>query len=1418
MTKHSPPPPPAAPARPQPGKKAKSMARILIWTGRALAGVVALILMLGLGLMLFAYSPSGGPALARLTSGLINGLNTGIELKVGSIRLQWPLRLMAQDVHLTDYEGEWLNAPLVEVSLKPASLLPSQGAWQLQAQTALVRQAVWSRLPVFAPEPEGAEPAPLQEPTPLTLMPDWLSVVADSILLEDVRIGAAALGLSPQEPYIPAFSSVQMALQGHISALRAQAEIHAEIRPVPAPAKAPTEPDSTASPENPPVNPAATPANTPSSPAHESLPTGPPAVTRLLLKAEWKDNTLTLNNRIEDTALLAPHLPEPSLPIILRGTMPKDQASTDQANTRQTGSDTAGPQTLPLTSGPTESPLPPAHLAILGDITMHLPVIPPVAAQPMRINWALNSSSPGLPNTLFSGDLRIDDAGLSWENVSILYPPPKSTSNAEKPEDAASSTQNSLRSEGSFHFRQGPTAQLDLHLHDVGTLSHFGLRMPEAASGPLNASLQITPAALNLDIQSPSLVLAQGALQGLNLKIQAKPVAPKAEAPKVKKPKAEQAQNAPQSEGQETKQPKAATITAETMQPAVPSHSPAWELPTNFNGTLELKVQSCMGFGPLNLSTSWGLENILSTFGARLADLQADMLGVKLRGGLAYSDSTFTDAALDLAVTDTSALAKLLNIPLKGCPLTFKARIAPETKEKTIKGLLHFGAGSYDSFEWLSGEGDVQVDSTKASLSLSVKGKLSARVRCSYNFKEQLLRIDNVEMGDTKRKLGAKLLDPTEIRFANGISIGETNISLRPSGMVHIKGTLESQKLNLEATIADLPLAMGKAFITSPIPQGLLSARVGLKGSPSAPAGDILVRVDNMQLASTVDGPKASLVVDGTLKRATVQGGGSHSLHLQSHWEGLESLKDFKATAQIPLHFSPTPTLLMNGPLRAELFWQGDIAPLWRLVPLPGRSMSGKAEVQAQVTGSLHKPVLTGQAFVGQGRFVDSVDGLLLDGISLEARYDAQKQSLLRLQATDGRGGSLNLDGSLSAHGTMDSATLALHGIINKLRPLRRDDVAVQLSGTVDITGPLTAPLVAAKLCVDQGLLQLLDGFGGASIKSLPIEERKAIAGLSKKAQDSAQQTATAPSKEKSPKRETKKGKTTSSAQSAQAALSGPSGPSGASDLGQPPSPLAPALVPRCDIHITAPGRLYIRGKGLDSEWKANLRLSGPLADPQIVGNVTPIRGNLELLGHQFTLASGDIAFTGSLPPNPALDVSLQYKSADITALIVFSGSAKQPKMRLSSQPVLPNDEIIAQILFGKNINSLSRFEALQAANTARQLVDLGPSSLDIMSTTRDLLGLEVLRLGSATANRQTHAPRDASMQGTSSANPDEQAPTIEAGKYILDNVYVGFEQGTDAKTGTIVRVEVELMPNLSLEGRTSNESTGVGINWKRDY
>ena len=66
------------------------------------------------------------------------------------------------------------------------------------------------------------------------------------------------------------------------------------------------------------------------------------------------------------------------------------------------------------------------------------------------------------------------------------------------------------------------------------------------------------------------------------------------------------------------------------------------------------------------------------------------------------------------------------------------------------------------------------------------------------------------------------------------------------------------------------------------------------------------------------------------------------------------------------------------------------------------------------------------------------------------------------------------------------------------------------------------------------------------------------------------------------------------------------------------------------------------------------------------------------------------------------------------------------------------------------------------------------------------------------------------SLQGGESA--------VRAGKYLNDDVYIELERGMAEQSGR-ARVEVEILPNVSLEADTGQDAqSGVGIKWRYDY
>jgi translocation and assembly module TamB len=120
-------------------------------------------------------------------------------------------------------------------------------------------------------------------------------------------------------------------------------------------------------------------------------------------------------------------------------------------------------------------------------------------------------------------------------------------------------------------------------------------------------------------------------------------------------------------------------------------------------------------------------------------------------------------------------------------------------------------------------------------------------------------------------------------------------------------------------------------------------------------------------------------------------------------------------------------------------------------------------------------------------------------------------------------------------------------------------------------------------------------------------------------------------------------------------------------------------------------------------------------------------------------------------------------------------------------------------VLFGKAATQLSALEAAQLGAAVAELSGTGGGAGQILDFARTFLGVDVLRVDTATAD-------------------DAAGPGVEAGKYLRDDVYVSVKKGVTDESGS-VGVEIELTPNISVESET--DSTGqsdIGIKFKWDY
>jgi translocation and assembly module TamB len=251
-----------------------------------------------------------------------------------------------------------------------------------------------------------------------------------------------------------------------------------------------------------------------------------------------------------------------------------------------------------------------------------------------------------------------------------------------------------------------------------------------------------------------------------------------------------------------------------------------------------------------------------------------------------------------------------------------------------------------------------------------------------------------------------------------------------------------------------------------------------------------------------------------------------------------------------------------------------------------------------------------------------------------------------------------------------------------------------------------------------------------------------------------------------------------------------------------PPRPVAPPSGPPAPplglaVKLVAPRGVFVRGRGIDVELGGSIDIGGTAAAPAPSGSLTLRGGTLDVLARRLTFQRGTISFAaGTLMPQ--LDLSAQATAGATTITVSVSGSPTAPEVKFSSSPELPQDEILARLLFDRATSNLSPFEIAQLAQALAQLTGIGGGGGNPLDRVRSALGLDRLGLSGGEG-------------GTGAA--------VEAGRYVAPGVFLGVRQST--QTGqTGVGVQVEITSNLKVEGQTATGPAGdrVGLSYEIEY
>jgi translocation and assembly module TamB len=227
------------------------------------------------------------------------------------------------------------------------------------------------------------------------------------------------------------------------------------------------------------------------------------------------------------------------------------------------------------------------------------------------------------------------------------------------------------------------------------------------------------------------------------------------------------------------------------------------------------------------------------------------------------------------------------------------------------------------------------------------------------------------------------------------------------------------------------------------------------------------------------------------------------------------------------------------------------------------------------------------------------------------------------------------------------------------------------------------------------------------------------------------------------------------------------------------------------DLTISAPSRIFLRGRGIDAELGGQLRLLGTTLAIVPSGSFNLIRGRLDILGKRLVLSQADLTLSGSFVP--VLQIAASTESDGVVSAVKIDGAANDPLVSFTSIPDLPQEEVLARLLFGRALDTISPLQAAQLANAVAVLAGRGGEGL--VNRLRRGFGLDDLDVATA----------------------EDGSTALTAGKYIAENVYTEVEIGQGGKTS--VNLNLDLRQGVTVKaGVDGSGETGIGIFIERDY
>ena len=234
------------------------------------------------------------------------------------------------------------------------------------------------------------------------------------------------------------------------------------------------------------------------------------------------------------------------------------------------------------------------------------------------------------------------------------------------------------------------------------------------------------------------------------------------------------------------------------------------------------------------------------------------------------------------------------------------------------------------------------------------------------------------------------------------------------------------------------------------------------------------------------------------------------------------------------------------------------------------------------------------------------------------------------------------------------------------------------------------------------------------------------------------------------------------------------------------------------DLDIGLGDDLHFEGEGLDTRLTGRLRLTtGANGTLTARGTISAVNGTYFAFGQRLDIDRGQLIFDGPVD-NPAIDVTAMRRNVAVEAGVEVTGSVRTPRVRLVSNPPVPDGEKLSWLMTGQGLDRASRADLAALGAASASLVGRGQRPLT--TTLANSIGLDDISV------------RERSSSVVSGAT----SQVVAFGKRINDRLTLVYEQGLTVANNAL-RIEYALTRSLTLRAEAGIVSS-LGLYFRRSY